>query len=796
MKVSIKWLRDYIDFDLSADELAYKLTMAGLEVDSVEKLDSGLDKVIVGKIVNVRQHPNANKLVLCDVDAGAETLQIVCGAPNTREGMAAPLALVGAELPSGMEIRAAKVRGQSSYGMLCSEKELGFSEDAAGLMDLSSELKAGTPLAEALGLDDTVLDIDLTPNRPDCLSILGVARELSVITGNPLRKPQITITEGDREASSLTSVTILAPDLCPRYAARIIRGVKVTPSPAWMQQRLEAVGLRGINNVVDVTNYVLMELGHPLHAFDYNLLAENRIVVRRACPGEEIVTIDEETRQLTDEMLVIADAEKPVAVAGVMGGFDSEVTEATTDVLLESAYFNPVNIRKTSKSLGMHTDASHRFERGMDIEGLITAIDRAAQLIQELAGGEICKHTVDAYPVKFDRQKIRLRPERVNFVLGTDIPADKMKEILVGLDFEVSDDWEVTVPTFRPDVTREIDLVEEIARIYGYDNIPFALPTGDIPLAETNAKVVLREKVRTVMLDCGLTEAINYSFYSPKAFDLMYLPEDSAYRNVMRLKNPLSEEQSIMRTTLIPSLLENVRWNINHQVDDVKLFELSSTYHPEEEGELPHERELIAGAISGSTGAGTWVDSKREADFFDIKGIVEVLLEELGLFEYEVKPTEHPTLHPARNAELCVKGESVGILGEVHPDVLDNYDIQQRVYIFELDFDILTKLADTKKYFKPISQYPSVSRDIAIIVSTDVTSGEATDIIQTAGGELITYIKLFDVYTGKPIPEGKKSLAYSIDFQADRTLTDEEVDEIRLKIISKLEKEIGAELRS
>jgi len=796
MKVSIKWLRDYIDFDLSADELAYKLTMAGLEVDSVEKLDSGLDKVIVGKIVNVRQHPNANKLVLCDVDAGAETLQIVCGAPNTREGMAAPLALVGAELPSGMEIRAAKVRGQSSYGMLCSEKELGFSEDAAGLMDLSSELKAGTPLAEALGLDDTVLDIDLTPNRPDCLSILGVARELSVITGNPLRKPQITITEGDREASSLTSVTILAPDLCPRYAARIIRGVKVTPSPAWMQQRLEAVGLRGINNVVDVTNYVLMELGHPLHAFDYNLLAENRIVVRRACPGEEIVTIDEETRQLTDEMLVIADAEKPVAVAGVMGGFDSEVTEATTDVLLESAYFNPVNIRKTSRSLGMHTDASHRFERGMDIEGLITAIDRAAQLIQELAGGEICKHTVDAYPVKFDRQKIRLRPERVNFVLGTDIPADKMKEILVGLDFEVSDDWEVTVPTFRPDVTREIDLVEEIARIYGYDNIPFALPTGDIPLAETNAKVVLREKVRTVMLDCGLTEAINYSFYSPKAFDLMYLPEDSAYRNVMRLKNPLSEEQSIMRTTLIPSLLENVRWNINHQVDDVKLFELSSTYHPEEEGELPHERELIAGAISGSTGAGTWVDSKREADFFDIKGIVEVLLEELGLFEYEVKPTEHPTLHPARNAELCVKGESVGILGEVHPDVLDNYDIQQRVYIFELDFDILTKLADTKKYFKPISQYPSVSRDIAIIVSTDVTSGEATDIIQTAGGELITYIKLFDVYTGKPIPEGKKSLAYSIDFQADRTLTDEEVDEIRLKIISKLEKEIGAELRS
>jgi len=796
MKVSIKWLRDYIDFDLSVDELVYKLTMAGLEVDSVEKLDTGLDKVVVGKILNIKQHPNADKLVLCDVDAGDETLKVVCGAPNTKEGMVAPLALVGAALPSGMEIRAAKVRGESSYGMLCSEKELGFSEDAAGLMELSSELKSGTPLAEALGLDDTVLDIDLTPNRPDCLSIFGVAREVSAATGNPLRQPQITMTEGDTKASNLTSVTILDPDLCPRYAARIIRGVEVASSPAWMQQRLEAVGLRGINNVVDVTNYVLMELGHPLHAFDYNLLAENRIVVRRAREGEEIVSIDEETRKLTDDMLVIADAEKPVAVAGVMGGFHSEVTETTTDVLLESAYFNPVSIRKTSKALGMHTEASHRFERGMDIEGLITAIDRTAQLIQELAGGEICKDIVDAYPIKPEPTKIRLRPERVNYVLGTDIPVDKMKGILTDLEFEVSGDGEVTVPTFRPDATREIDLIEEIARIYGYDNIPFALPTGDIPLADMNPKAVLRDKAKSAMLDCGLTEAINYSFYSPKVFDLINLPEDSAYRKVMSLKNPLSEEQSIMRTTLIPSLLENVRWNVNRQVADVKLFELSSTYIPKGEGELPHERELIAGAISGSMGLGTWADPKREADFFDIKGIVEVLLEELGILKYEVKLTENSTLHPVRNAELLVKGESIGTLGEVHPDVLDNYDIQQRVYIFELDFDKLTELADTKRAFKQISQYPSVSRDIAIVVSDDIASGETAHIIQTTGGELIASIKLFDVYTGKPIPEGKKSLAYAIEFQADRTLTDEEVDKIQLKIVSRLEKEIGAELRS
>lgn len=796
MKVSIKWLRDYVDFDLSVDELAYKLTMAGLEIDSVEKLDAGLDKVVVGKILNIKQHPNADKLVLCDVDAGDETLQVVCGAPNTKEGMVAPLALVGAALPSGMEIRAAKVRGQSSYGMLCSEKELGFSDDAAGLMELPAELKAGTEISRALGLDDTILDIDLTPNRPDCLSIFGVAREVSAATGNPLRQPQITMTEGDTATSSLTSVTILDPDLCPRYAARVIRGVKVAPSPAWMQQRLEAVGLRGINNVVDVTNYVLMELGHPLHAFDYNLLAENRIVVRRAREGEEIVTIDEETCKLTDDMLVIADAENPVAVAGVMGGFHSEVTEATTEVLLESAYFNPVSIRKTSKALGMHTEASHRFERGMDIEGLITAIDRAAQLIQELAGGEICQDIVDAYPVKSEPAKIRLRPERVNYVLGTDIPAGEMKDILTELQFEVSDDWQVTVPTYRPDVTREIDLVEEIARIYGYDNIPFALPTGDIPLADANPKAVLREKAKSAMLDCGMTEAINYSFYSPKVFDLINLPEDSAYRHVMRLKNPLSEEQSIMRTTLLPSLLENVRWNVNRQVAEVKLFELSTTYTPKEEGELPSEQEVIAGVVSGSMGLGTWADPQREADFFDIKGIVEVLLEELGIREYEVKPTENSTLHPVRSAEICFKRDSVGILGEVHPDVLDNYDIQQRVYIFELDFDKLAKLADTKKAFKPISQYPSVSRDIAIVVPDDVASEVAARIIQTMGGELVTAIKLFDVYTGKPIPEGKKSLAYAIEFQTDRTLTDEEVDKILLKIISRLEKETGAELRS
>ncbi|MFQ6042737.1 MAG: phenylalanine--tRNA ligase subunit beta [Candidatus Poribacteria bacterium] len=821
MKVSIKWLKEFVDFDLSAEELANSLTMSGVEVDKIERLDSGLDKVVVGKIINLRKHPKADKLVLCDVDVGEKTVQIVCGAPNAREGLAAPVALVGAKLPAGIEIKPVRLRGEYSHGMLCSEKELGFSEDASGLMELSTNLEVGMPLSQALGLDDVVFELDLTPNRPDCLSIFGVAREISAILDKPLRPPEISMSESDTKASSVTSVTINDPDLCPRYAARIIRGVKIAPSPAWMQRRLEAVGLHGINNVVDVTNYVLMELGHPLHAFDYHKLAENRIIVRRAFDGEEIVTIDEELRRLTDDMLVIADAEKAVALAGIMGGFDSEVTEDTTDVLLESAYFNPVSIRKTSRTLGMHTEASHRFERGTDIEGLITSLNRAAQLIQELAGGEIYKDIVDAYPVKYEPPKIRLRPERVNFVLGTDIKREEMKDILTRLKFEVSeppygppytgdtngeDVLEVTAPTFQPDIKREVDLIEEIARIWGYDNIPTVLPTGDIPLVKEDIKIALREKAKSVMLGCGLTEAVNPSFYSPKAFDAINLPEDSPYRKALVLQKPLSEEQSIMRTTLIPSLLRNVQWNVNHQVSDVKLFELARifTSPPNPNPPAPEEREMLAGGISGSMSSGLWNDKAREVDFFDIKGIVEALLEEFDIATYEVKPVSHPTLHPNKSAQIKVNGDILCIMGEVHPNVLDNYGISPKVCIFELDFDklsecysnLLREAPDVTKHFQALSPFPSVFRDLAIVVSEDIPSEEAEKIIQTAGGELIASIKLFDVYTGQPVPEGKKSLAYSIEYNSKSgTLTDDAVEVIHQKIISQLAKKVGAELR-
>ena len=798
MNVSIKWLKEYIDFDLSPEALSDRLMMLGIEIESITRLGEGLDRVLVGKINAVRKHPRADKLVLCDVDVGMDAdLQIVCGAPNAREGLIAPTALVGAQLPDGMAVKAAKIRGEESQGMLCSEKELKISDEASGLMELPTDLSIGTSLAEALGLDDVMIELEITPNRPDCLSMIGVAREISVTTGNPLNPPQVEVQEAATDIRDLTSVTIDAPDLCPRYAARVIREVKIAPSPTWLQRRLEAIGLGPINNVVDITNYVLMEYGHPLHAFDYHRLAENRIVVRRARPDEILKTIDGEDRELTSDMLVIADAEKPVALAGVMGGFDSEITDQTVDVLLESAYFHPPSIRKTSKALGMHTEASHRFERGADPEGVIPAINRAAQLIAEIAGGEVCEGIVDAYPGARKPVQIRLRPERVNFVLGTEIAPDQMGDILTHLGFTVSDDFDVTAPTFRPDVEREIDLIEEIARVYGYDNIPITLPKGDIPTPKVDPRAELREQIKTYLLDCGMMEAINYSFYHPNVFDRIRLDPDDSLREALRIRNPLVEDFSTMRTTLIPSLLENAQRNRNHQVNDVQLVEIAKVFIPTEEGEYPNELERVASIIAGDVGAGVYGDPRRPADFFDIKGIVEGLLEVCGISDYVIDRTEHPTFHPGRTAEIHVNGQQLCILGEVHPAVLENYDLPDHAYLFELDFERLVEVAKLIKEFESIPIYPSVSRDLAIVLGADIRSSEPLNIIKSAGGELVNSVRLFDLYTGEQVPEGKKSLAYAIEYHLKtQTLTDEIVDGVHGKIVRELERKLGAELRS
>ena len=797
MNVTLNWLKTYIDFDFSAAELADRLTMLGIEVESIKELGTVLNGVVVGKVTGISPHPNADKLVLCQVDIGEEeTLQIVCGAPNAHEGMFAPVATIGTDLPTGISIKRAKLRGEESHGMLCSEKELGISEDAAGLMELSSDLPIGTPLTEALGLDDTIFELEITPNRPDCLSLIGVAREIRAETGNDIKFPEVNIQEDDTDVSEITSVTIDAPDLCPRYAARVIRGVKIDESPTWLKQRLESVGIGVINNIVDVTNFVLMEYGQPLHAFDYDKLGEYRIVVRRAAEGEQITTLDEEERTLTPDMLVIADASKPVALAGIMGGYDSEITDTTCDVLLESANFDPSSVRATARALGLNTEASYRFERGADPETVIPAIDRATQLIVELAGGTVCQGTIDVYPGKCELLQIKLRPERVNFILGTDLETDEIGQILSRLGFGIDtlqqddDIYQVTVPTFRRDITREIDLIEEIARVHGYDNIPTSLPKGDIPIPITNTLDEVRKRIRHYLLGSGMMEAINYSFCHPNCFDKVRLAEDNPLRDASKLQNPLSPEMSILRTTLLPSLLENTQHNHNHQIDNIALFEMSTVFL---NGKEPAR---IAGILAGEIGGGVYGNPYHSPDFFDIKGIVEGALEVCGITDFSFAITDEPTFHPGRNAEVLLDGQRVGILGEAHPEVLNNYELPYKAYLFELD---LEKLADTANFtirFEPIPIYPSVSRDLAIVVDQDMPSDKPIDIIYATGGALVESVRLFDVYEGDQVQAGKKSLAYTITYHsATETLTDKEVNDLHDKVVERLNQELGAELR-
>ena len=797
MNVTLNWLKAYIDFEFSPSELADRLTMLGVEVESVKHLGTELEGVIVGSVTSIRPHPNADKLVLCQVDTGeTEELQIVCGAPNAREGMLAPVATIGATLPVGLTIKRAKLRGETSQGMLCSEKELGLSGDAAGLMELSTDIPLGTPLSEALGLDDVVFELEITPNRPDCLSLIGVAREIRAETGNPLKLPTVDLQESGINIRDLTSVTIDAPDLCPRYAARVIQGVKVAESPVWLQQRLESVGIGVINNIVDVTNFVLMEYGQPLHAFDYHKLAENRIVVRRARDNEQITTLDEVARELTSDMLVIADAEKPVALAGIMGGYDSEITETTCDVLLESAYFNPLSIRATAKALGISTEASYRFERGADPGAVLAALDRAAQLIAELTGGTICDGIVDVYPGQQSLTEIQLRPERVNFVLGTTIETAEMVQILDRLGFDVDITgkvYQVVVPTFRSDVTREIDLIEEIARVYGYDNIPTTLPKGDIPVPAPTPKTEARRRIKHFLLAAGMMEAVNYSFCDPNCFDKIRLNVDDPLRNTLQLRNPLSPEMSVLRTTLTPGLLENAQHNRNHQIDTIALFEIGGVFvHDGKE----KEPERVTGVLAGQIGEGVYSDPYRHPDFFDIKGLVEGMLEVCGVVDWTLQKTDAPTFHPGRNAEVLLGDRRIGVFGEVHPEVLENYDLPYKAYLFEFDLEGLADAATFAKRFEPISIYPKVARDLAIVVDKETLSDMPTGLIYTTGGDSVDSVRLFDVYEGEQVPEGKKSLAYTITYHsATETLTDKAVNALHDEVVKCLNRELGAELR-
>ncbi len=814
MKISLNWLKEYVSLEqdnhtvISPELLAERLMMLGIEVEEVTFLDQGLESVVVGQIEFVCIHPKADKLVVCQVNIGQEqTVQIVCGAPNARQGLVVPVALVGAILPNGLEIKVAKLRGITSHGMLCSADELKLPGDQSGLMELSDSLLVGTPLAKALDLDDVVMDLEITPNRPDCLSVVGIAREVGTtmalslldteqLTSNSLKKPTDFVEEGHTPVADLTSVEIVDSNLCSRYAARVIQGITVGPSPSWLQNRLKTIGLASIYNVVDVTNLVMLELGQPLHAFDYQKLNENRIVVRRAKPGEIPKTLDEIDRDLTEDMLVISDAVRPVAIAGVMGGVESAISENTVDILLESAYFDPISIRRTAKVLGMHTDASHRFERGTDPEGVIPAINRAADLIQQLAGGTIAKGIIDVYPKPKTPKKIDLRPSQVNRVLGTDITPQKMHQILSLLGFNVAKNeqiFSITVPTFRPDIEREIDLVEEIARVFGYDRIPTKLPTGHIPISK--AEINIGQLVKSHLLENGLMEAINYSFYNAD------MPERSQMKDhqPIPLKNPLNEEFAVLRTSLLPSLLVNVHRNRSHQVADIRLFEMAKVFHrsSENDDQLPIERPYVAGVLAGSQGTGYYGNAKRAIDFYDLKGLVEGLLMMVGLDNYSFKATAAPTFHPGRSAEFWHQQTLLGVLGEIHPQVADNFDLSDRVYLFELNLDVLTEFAQPNKQFVQIPTHPSISRDLAILVDRDLAADQPLAVIRSVGQKLVNQAYLFDLYTGDQIPAGKKSLAYSIEYHAKtETLTDAIVDDLHEKILGKLIDRFQAELRT
>ena len=798
MNVTLNWLKNYIDFEFSPNELADRLTMLGVEVESIKQPGTELKGVVVGSVTAIRPHPDADKLVLCQVDIGeSEELQIVCGAPNVREGMLAPVATIGATLPIGLTIKRAKLRGEASHGMLCSEKELGLSEDAAGLMELPTDTPLGISLSEALGLDDVIFELEITPNRPDCLSMIGVAREIRAETGNALKLPRVDFNEAETDIQEMTSVTIEAPDLCLRYAARVIQGVKIEASPEWLQQRLESVGIGVINNIVDITNFVLMEYGQPLHAFDYHKLTENRIVVRRAGGGENLRTLDEIERELTPDMLVIADAEKPVALAGIMGGYDSEITDTTCDVLLESACFNPSSVRATAKALGISTEASYRFERGADPGIVLAALDRAAQLIAELAGGTICKGIVDVYPGQQPLTRIQLRPERVNFILGTALEATEMTQILSRLGFDVkansAENYEVIVPTFRSDITREIDLMEEIARVHGYDNIPTTLPKGDIPVPAPNPSTEVRKRVKQFLLAAGMMEAVNYSFCDPNCFDKIRFTADSPLRETLKLQNPLSPEMSVLRTTLLPRLLENAQHNRNHQIDTIAFFEIGNVFIRNGEQKEP---EWVAGILAGQIGEGVYSNPYRSPDFYDIKGLVEGILEVCGIVDYTLQKTDTPTFHPGRSAEILLRNKQIGTFGEAHPEVLENYDLPYKAYLFEFDMEVLVDAAIFAKRFEPIPIYPTIERDLAIVVDKDVLSDMPTELIYATGGALVKSVRLFDVYEGEQVPEDKKSLAYAITYHsATETLTDKAVNTLHDKVVKHLNQKLGAELR-
>ncbi len=801
MNVTYNWLKEFVDFDLTPEQLADMLTMLGLEVEGMNTLGSGMDDVVVARVESREQHPNADKLSLCKVNSGSELLDVVCGAQNFAAGDTVALARIGAVLPGEFKIKKSKIRGQESFGMLCSEKELGLAEESSGIMILPPSLELGQPLFQALGLKDTLYEIGLTPNRADCLSAIGIAREIAAKLGTTLTTPSLTIDEGDDPVENRISVTVEDGDLCPRYAARHISGCRIAPSPDWLVKRLSAVGIRSINNVVDVTNLVMMELGQPLHAFDCDQLAGQRIVVRRAAQGELFTTLDGQERTLTCNDLVICDAERPVALAGVMGGLNSEISPETTTVLLESACFKPASIRTTSKRLGLHTESSHRFERGIDVEGVSFALDRAASLIACLAGGTVSKGALDVYPGRVEPAAITLRPQRANALIGISLPTEEIVRILTNLRFSVRTlaygNLEVLAPSYRVDIEREIDLVEEIARLNGFDRIPTSMPLARVGSDRPTLHQSLQRSVRDALVSLGLHEIINYSFTDPGAADRLLLSADDPRRTVISLANPLVEEQSVMRTTLLPGLLETVSRNSKFRSLDLRFFEMRRVYLPRAGEEMPQEPIRIAAALTGSREREGWCHGAEAVDFYDAKGVVENILELLHIEGAKwVADTPEPYFHPGKSCSIVVGRERIGALGEIHPAVQEAFDLDRPVYCFELDFEKLVSSCRGQAAITVPSRFPDSTRDMALLVPEEIPADRIIDCVKGVKAREIEQVEIFDVYRGSGIPDGFKSIAIRIRYRSfERTLLDEEIAAIHAKVRDSLVNKVNVSIR-
>lgn len=804
MNTSLSWIKQYVpELDVTAQEYTDAMTLSGTKVEGYEELDADLADIVIGQIEHIEKHPDADKLIICQVNVGNERVQIVTGAPNVKEGDKVPVVLDGGRVagghdgkktPGGIKIKKGKLRGIESYGMMCSIEELGSTRELYpeapeyGIYIFPEDAAVGESAIKALGLDDVVFEYEVTSNRVDCYSVIGIAREAAATFRKEFHPPVVNETGNGENVNDYIKVTVKDEDLCPRYCARVVKNVKIGPSPKWMQRCLATNGIRPINNLVDITNYVMEEYGQPMHAYDLDTIEGNEIIVRRAEKDEKFVTLDGQERTMDDSVLMICDAKKPVGIAGIMGGENSMITDSVKTVLFEAACFDGTNIRLSSKRVGLRTDASGKFEKGLDPNNAKEAIDRACQLMEELGAGEVVGGTVDVYTKKKEPVRVPFEPDKINALLGTDLSKEQMLEYLkrVELAYDESAN-EVVAPTFRHDIFRTADLAEEVARFYGYDNIPTTLPSGEATTGKISFKMRIEETARDVAEFCGFSQGMCYSFESPKVFDKLLITKDSPLRSAVTIMNPLGEDFSIMRTISLNGMLTSLATNYNRRNKNVKLYELGNIYIPKQLPitELPEERMMFTLGMYG------------EGDFFTMKGVVEEFLEKAGMHE---KPHYDPQaektfLHPGRQANVIYAGVTIGYLGEVHPDVADNYEIGTRVYVAVIDILKVLEFASYDRKYTGIAKYPAVTRDISMVLPKEILVGQIEAVIEQRGGKILESYQLFDVYEGSQIEEGFKSVAYSITFRAaDRTLEEADITAVMKKILNGLE-DLGAVLR-